>query len=141
MKLFWLADEDFPEGIEDRAGVYTVHARTETGEFKQIPRLLGCNPKGILFTGKSVRVRTRIRTFKKAATIRDWRKVPHSEGRTYRWIPALQERFPIERLYVSVHYTDTPEVEESRRLRDYAFRFGEPPPLNLSVGQDRGRRR
>ncbi len=140
MKLFWIADEDFPEEIEDKAGVYAIHARTETGEFEQIPRLLGCDPKGILFTGKSVRVRTRVRTFKRAATQQEWWKTRHSEGHTYRWIPALQERFPIERLYVSVHYTDPPEVEESRRLRDYAFQFGEPPPLNLSAGRLRSRR-
>ena len=141
MKLYCLADESFPEGIKRRPGVYIVHAQTTTGAFQHLPRLLGHDPDGILFIGQSKNVRRRVATLKRAMTIREWRKVPHSEGRTYRWVPALRKEFPIDRLYVSVRYTDTPEDQERRQITEYARRLGEVPPLNLSVGQNTGRRR
>jgi len=137
-------------------GIYRLHVLDENGEFLPLPRLLDVDCQGIMYIGTSVAVPNRIGSLKKSIMTAYWQvdpknyghlpfrdASPHQTGKKIIRIPRLVERFPFERLCVTVErYTGAPEAMdpdvldyghtelEAKLLREYEMHYGEKPALN-----------
>ncbi len=135
-------------------GIYRLHVLDEYGEFLPLPRLLDMEPDGIVYIGTSVAVPNRVGSLKKSVAAAYWQvdaqtyaRLPyrdaeaHQAGKKIVRIPRFVQRFPFERLCVTVErYTSEQEVLdvvayghtelEARLLLKYEAQYGEKPALN-----------
>ena len=68
----------------------------------------------------------------KRSLLPNYRSHNHVCGRRYRLdlFESFRDRFPVERLCVSLTDSDEPEALEKKELKEYCKKFGELPPLN-----------
>ncbi len=117
----------------DKGGVYKLHCLVEVGgeKVEETSRLLGVDGEGVLYIGKAMSFTDRVVNLRKAL-LPNVKSSDHICGRRY-WNPrfeGLRDRFPFERLCVTLKESDNPEELEREELDIYCRTFGEPPPLN-----------
>lgn len=138
---------DVLEEIGALAGIYRLHVGDELGDFLFLPRLLEADPYGILYIGAAVRLHERLGELQKALSVAyhrgQWIGSRHGLLGKIKVVPNFVERFPYERLFVTLQpLTELGEgnpdlapdqdhyVQERRLLTEYRQRYGELPPLN-----------
>jgi hypothetical protein len=116
--------------------------------------LLGADPLGVLYIGAAANILDRVSCLKKSVSAAYRKADPrtyghldysdvqaHQTGQKIVKIPRFVERFPFERLCVTVEPCRGRKAEldlvgsghtesEDRLLREYLARYGEHPPLN-----------
>ena len=121
-------------GVDSAPGVYRIRAFAVNGEPLNIPRLGGVDSLGILHIGKSVNLRKRILTFRRAL---DQEKAAHKAGNEFfDW--NFSKVVPERLLRFDYIYTDTEPgaVElETRVHRDYRRTYLDRPPLDGTSGR------
>jgi hypothetical protein len=128
---FLLSDPDFWKNIPKGCGVYRVHCLNGNGEVVPIPRVLGVDPRGVLYIGKATSFAERVSNLKKTISP-DYQGQSHVCGRRYKnkTYESFGQRFPFHRLCVSFEPSAAPAVAEAAALTAYVQQFGELPPLN-----------
>jgi len=119
-------------------GVYQIRCAVK-GRPIVISRAGGNDEDGILYIGKTESkqgLRHRIRLFWKGVHERgktlEELSVPHTGANTY-VIYGFSRKFPIDCLEVRWAIVDNPSEVERKLLREYAERYLDKPPLNLSI--------
>ena len=154
---YMLANDSMCDDIKRDHGdsfplAYQLHALDEHGEFRGLSRLLGIDPEGILYIGKSKTVQPRIANLRKSVCAA-YRKVggkiyeklvymdfgAHQTGKKIVTMPRFVEFFPFERLCLTVEpcwgrkegkgVVDPADLE-AQLQQAYMARYGENPPLN-----------
>ena len=124
--------------IPTSKGVYQIRCAVN-GRPIIIPRAGGCDENGILYIGKTESkqgLRHRIRLFwkgvhEKGETLEEL-SVPHTGANTY-VIYSFSRKFPIDSLEVRWAVVDNPSEVERRLLEEYARKYLDKPPLNLTI--------
>ena len=116
-------------GLLGQKGIYQIRVVDKENKPIPIPRLAGIDPEGIVYTGKSVRLRPRIEDFLGGR---------HSGGGTYFLVYRhliRSERFKNHSLQFRVLACEESalEVKEANILRKYFHKFCELPPFNSTV--------
>lgn len=116
-------------GLLAQKGLYQIRMINPENRTIPIPRLCGVDPEGIVYIGKSIRLRPRIESFLKGR---------HSGGGLYRLAYQRLRKFQPYRDFslqfrVIVCAQDEIGVKEANLLRRYFRRFGELPPFNSTV--------
>jgi len=123
------------EDVKRRSGVYLVRW---AGREKGIARMKGQDPKSTLYIGFGKNLGRRIRSL--------WRKFMEPKSRARHTMVdtlvycSLVETIRSEELEIAwVPFGSESEAlaQEWAGIRFYTERYGEPPPLNLSVGRKR----
>ena len=118
-------------------GVYQIRC-APGGMPIRVNRIMGPDPDGILYIGQSERLRSRIRTFWRAAKsdIRSTRTPhpPHSGGITYA-VCRYAEKFPLDGLQVRWAQVKDSKHIEGGLLAWYVEKFIDGPPLNLNLNR------
>lgn len=97
----------------------------------KINRVLGIDNEGILYIGKSVNLRERLRMLKRSFNQKP-KAYGHTFGKKYNENKKLENAFPLKSLYVSYKTTTVPKTLETKLLNKYFAKFGEVPPFNSS---------
>ncbi len=119
-------------------GIYQIRAVTPRGKPIRIDRLLGNDPKGILYVGRSgIKSRSPSRTI--ANRLREFLAQRHSGGVTYAKACArlnVTARFMGHRLEARAIFLKDKDISttESRVLAEYFSKHAELPPCNSSAG-------
>jgi len=135
-------------------GVYQLHALDEHRDFLRLSRLLSEDPLGVLYIGAAANILYRVSQLKKSVSAayrtvdpKTYAHLEYSDVRAHQTgkkivnIPRLAERFPFERLCVTVKRNEGAKEEEvvvdashfkleDQLLQTYAAEYGERPPLN-----------
>ena len=136
-------------------GVYHLHVADKSGALLSVPRLIGTDPRGVLYIGTSSAVPNRVGAMRKSLSTAYKVLAPDLYGhlpyddpgphQTGRKIMRVGERFvrlfPFQNLRLTVerYYAERPAgasvdvgyyMLEDRKLREYESEFGERPPLN-----------
>ena len=130
MKSISLAEDCFWKNIPEVGGVYQIHCFKDK-KYIWFNRVLGIDNEGILYIGKSVNLRERLRMLKRSLNQKP--KVSgHTFGKKYYENKKLENAFPLKSLYVSYKTTTAPKTLETKLLNQYFAKFGEVPPMNSS---------
>ena len=119
-------NEETISGAPNTPGVYQIRCSN-----RPIQRLLREDEEGILDTGESSTLRTRLRTFLACASGR--RNSGHAAGWRFDALSLGRRGFKIADLQIRWKTVDTKKEAyhlEGELLRDYSWKFGELPPLN-----------
>lgn len=132
-------EEILPAG----AGVYIIRAKNWGGTFHRISRLNGIDNQGVVYIGKSKRLRYRVQTFRnvifRSTEDKDGLQQGHVAANRYTRIRSIGDAVPAQRLWVQIYsYYGNQAIQMAGRqekilLRDYMRNFGEVPPLNFSA--------
>jgi len=144
MPSFSLYDNEFiskvAEQVGDLPGTYVLLWEYQ-GTPKRIQRLLGIDPEGILYIGKTEkRIVDRVSSLQRAIlnNCSNTQALPNPTGhkalskKFFRIRKGVNSRELFVRIYV---LEKSPLEDESRRLEEYASKYGELPPLNSNYGQ------
>jgi hypothetical protein len=120
-----------PPDISDQIRVYVLYALNADLTPQLISRVLGNDPRGILYIGRTTEqsFRDRVHMFRRVSNP-NYSATAHSGALNFKQIVALRDKFPVESLYVQVLPNAFPKTEEQRMLEAYRQQFGEVPPLN-----------
>lgn len=119
-------------------GIYQIRAVTPRGKPIRINRLLGADPEGVLYVGRSgLKFRSPSRTI--ANRLREFLKQQHSGGITYAKACSCLNgtpRFAGHQLQVRALFLEDKHITatESSVLAEYFAKHAELPPCNSSAG-------
>jgi hypothetical protein len=130
MKTISLVENTFWGEIPEKAGVYFIHSY-DNGHPTGLNRVLGTDEEGVLYIGRSVNLRERLRMFWRVLDPK-LKATAHTFGTKYNDNKKLWEAFPLKSLYVSYRITTEPKKLESELLDKYFSKYGEVPPFNSS---------
>jgi hypothetical protein len=133
MTTYPLLDQDkFPSSkqISNDSGIYWIVAANKLGQPIPLQRVCGCDPDGILYVGRSSRLRSRLQTLSAMLRTVDPRAAGHIAGLHYKANRSLRNRFPAKVLKFGFKHCANEKMAEDSKLRRYLKRFGEFPPLN-----------
>lgn len=124
----WHTIENVYDNVDilGKAGVYEIRMVNANSDPIQIPRIGSIDSKGIVYIGKSVRLRPRIEGFLTGR---------HSGGSRYRLVcRRLKKREEYKKHILQYRVMPTPreeiDVKEAELLHRYIMKFCELPPLN-----------
>ena len=114
-------------------GIYRVSCEGELGTRLPMPisRLLSTDPAGTLYIGMAASFVNRVIELKKSLSP-DHRSAAHECGSRYKSHVAIAERFPYQRLLITLEHSNAPRESELMALKSYYDTFGELPPFNRS---------
>lgn len=114
-------------------GIYRVSCEGEPGTRLPMPirRLLSTDPAGTLYIGMAASFVNRVIELKKSLSP-DHRSAAHECGSRYKSHVAIAERFPYQRLLITLEHSNAPREAELMALKSYYDTFGELPPFNRS---------
>ena len=118
---------------ENKGGVYKLHSfeDIEAEVPMAIDRVLGADPEGVLYIGKTApglgRVGDLIKSLSPA-----YKSDGHHAGLRYAKNPKLSKAFPFESLCITFTPADNPTQVERETIQDYFMKYGEVPPLNAN---------
>jgi hypothetical protein len=126
-----LDDGAFRKRSHGYCGVYRIVGLNDALLPATITRLSGEDLTGTLYIGNAGRLNNRLNQFRRSM------RRENSHGAASLWFDSgiLQERFPPEKLRVSIYFTDSGEIirdVERDLIRAYLNSFGDTPPLNCS---------
>ncbi len=122
-----------PIEISKEKGVYVVYALNSDLVPQSINRILAIDKNGILYIGQTTKQNFKVRIeMLRRVMNHENNTTAHSGGLNYKHIKQLRKRFPISSLYVSLHPSSSPRIDEEIRIEKYRQKFGEVPPLNGS---------
>jgi hypothetical protein len=130
MKAITTAEDLFWKNVPKEGGVYKIQCIQNKKPIK-INRVLGIDDQGILYIGKSVNLRERLRILKRSLNQKT-KVTGHTFGKKYFENKKLEKIFPLNSLYVSFITTSEPKTRETELLNKYFAKFGEVPPFNSS---------
>ena len=120
--------------VRREPGVYWIYVATRSGKPLTLPRLLGRDPSGVLYIGRSKNLRSRLSGLCKGLSSRTRpQTVTHTAVISYWRLRAFRRQFRPTNLWVRIRYfsaNDDTYKAEDRALLGYANRYGEAPPLN-----------
>ena len=120
----------WPKRLRSEPGVYEIAALDKAGKSKAIPRAGGVDERGVLYIGRSLKLRNRLDLFRRG--LFEGLK-GHIAGRTYKKRPRIQAIAPKRNLGFRFEHCDDLEEREKQRLDRYIQKFGEVPPLNAQA--------
>lgn len=135
MKYYLIKDDKLWDkinhGFNNDGGVYKVHCLKNNNESKvhSLTRLLGEDTEGVLYIGKADSFLDRVIDLKKSL-LPNYKSENHHVGLRYNKNQALQSKFKIENLCVSLIKSSNPSNLEKDELKKYEKIFGELPPFN-----------
>ncbi len=138
MKKYRIADKDFwkqiDEAIGEKPGIYKLSCIKDAKPI-EIPRIGGIDNEGVLYIGKSEKgeLRYRLGSLKKSIDTSYSDQKAHSVGSRYHSNPGVGEKYPFDKLFVSIIPTKSQSEAgelEKKELADYEKKFGELPPFN-----------
>jgi len=94
---------------------------------KPVPRAHKEDHRGILYIGKGQLTKNRERPGALINAINETSVGQHGVGNLY---SPLKEMYPLEKLKLTLYFTDKPRDTEGALLKAYHNEFGELPPLN-----------
>jgi hypothetical protein len=122
-----------PKDIGSQKGVYTLFALDYEGKPIPLNRVLDVDNDGILYIGQTSKQDFKKRVDMLRRVLSPLKKsTGHSGAKNYKQIKKLQERFPLEMLYIKIEKSEEPKKRESQLIEEYRQKFGEVPPLNGS---------
>lgn len=137
----WHALEKLLTKLGKASGVYRVHAAARDGArvndvagIVLLSRLLGSDPAGCLYIGRTKNLPDRFTTLIKAIRPDYASRDGHGFARAWWDSPAVRQRFP--HLCFSVRFCDDAPVAEAEELAAYRANFGELPPFNALAGSE-----
>jgi len=120
--------------VKDCPGVYRLQSLTRLGARpRMIPRVCKRDRDGILYIGRSVNLKKRIKLLVKGLH----KTARHTATRSYAYATALQHAYPTHKLVITWAVEANYKQVESSLIGDYIQEFGEAPPLNSTVRADR----
>ena len=118
--------------LQNYPGVYYIVAADERGFPLKLNRVCGKDADGILYIGRSSRLRKRLQIFRNMICPNKGQGRGHTGAKSYRESSKIQNLAPAKYLFFRyVHCTDYVE-KERKELTAYQTKFGEIPPLNFS---------
>ena len=130
MKTISFVEDSFWNHIPKYWGVYFIHSYNNQIPIR-INRVLGTDVEGLLYIGKAINLRERLRMLWRVLNPKQNATV-HTFGTKYNKNKNLRETFPLNSLYVSFIITTEPQILESELLDKYFLQYGEVPPFNSS---------
>ena len=126
-------------GVPERAGVYVVFW-AKNGKPVAIPRIRCLDEKGVLYIGSAKNLRQRVRnlwtSIKVARRFGVRKKYPHTFVVSLVYTGLLDTIADQELcFYFKAFDEQNARHQEKAALFEYTRRYGEPPPLNLSIGR------
>lgn len=115
-------------------GIYRVSCARDASSDRPMPvdRLLGTDPEGTLYIGMAACFLDRVIELKKSLSPEHTSK-GHECGSRHKSHAAIADRFPYQRLIVTLQRSSTPRESEQQALRTYYEAFGELPPFNRAA--------
>jgi hypothetical protein len=130
MKTISFVEDSFWNHIPKCGGVYFIYSYNNQIPIR-INRVLGTDVEGLLYIGKSINLRERLRMLWRVLNPKQ-NATAHTFGTKYNKNKNLRETFPLNSLYVSFIITTEPQILESELLDKYFLQYGEVPPFNSS---------
>ncbi len=117
---------------DEKAGIYKIIIVDKKNNPYPIPRLLKEDAEGIIYIGKTTRIKARIKEFLSAK-----RHKNHSGGITYYRIVEKKLKEKYGDFMLQVHIDILPETKidnaERKEIEKYISQYGEAPPCNSSI--------
>lgn len=124
---FWYQIE---EVFKNKGGVYELFCKNND-DVIPVNRLLKEDVLGRLYIGKANYFLDRVIELKKSLSP-NHASSGHECG--VRWKePLIQEKFPYDKLWIRLEYSEDPRFLETKKLEDYRKEYGELPPLNRNI--------
>lgn len=158
MNKYMISDNDLWKKIDEdfgpKPGIYKLHIIDALGNFECLSRILDNDKDGIIYIGTSAKLNNRIGALRKSICASYWQSNPerysniyyrdptcHQVGKKLIKLPKFFERFPIERLCLTLELYVTDKSHENvvdygyyqlegDLLNKYQEFFGERPFLN-----------
>lgn len=133
MKYIFISDIDVRQRIPEKNGVYIIYSLNKKHKPNHIQRVLGKDPKGIIYIGSAPKQKLRVRLNNfRLCVLPQYKTTNHSGGKRYKRLKSFQKKFPISTLAFTYIVTKVAKKTEKKMLEDYCQKFGEVPPLNNS---------
>lgn len=130
-KSMW---EEINRDFSSKGGIYFLKCAGEPAEAKNpivVNRLLKPDLNGVLYIGKATSFLKRVADLKKSISP-EYASSSHECGVRYKSNTSIVEKFPFEKLYVELVFSENPRETELQSILNYEIEFGELPPLNRS---------
>jgi hypothetical protein len=124
-----LQPEKFWQDIPAEPGIYKICVLNDNGTAVPLNRLIGTDPRGILYIGEGQNLRERLRMLWRVITP-GYNATAHTCGINYKEVAAIQRIFPLSMLAVDYQVASNHRILEKQMIEDYRQQFGEVPPLN-----------
>lgn len=126
-----ISNTDFHLNIPDVPGIYKIFSLDENDVARPLSRVLGKDPLGILYIGKSENLKDRVRMLWRVLQP-NYRASSHTFGTNYKSLQVIRDAFPYDTL--AIEYEENPEAKiyEKSLIESYRQLYGEVPPLNGS---------
>jgi hypothetical protein len=116
------------DALPNEPGVYRLIALNTRGKPKPLSRVGGLDRSGVLYIGRSRKLRSRLRT--RRHMLFDGTPRGHIAGLTYRASLPIRRFAPPSRIAFRFTASENDHELERKLLRSYFRKYGEVPPLN-----------
>jgi len=131
MPKFRISNANFHLNVPAVPGVYKIFSLDESEKPIPLPRVLGIDPFGVLYIGKSDNLKNRVRMLWRVLQP-NYKASAHTFGMNYKSLQIIQDAFPYDTL--AIEYEENPEAKKHEKslIESYRQVYGEVPPLNGS---------
>ena len=126
--------DDINRDFANRGGIYFLKCAGESNEGNNpivVNRLLKPDLNGVLYIGQASSFVMRVAELKKSISP-EYASSSHECGVRYKSNSSIMKKFPYEKLYVHLIFSENPRETELLSIVNYEVEFGELPPLNRS---------
>jgi len=117
MKFISIEDKDFWHSLPSKPGVYSIITLSDSNKPIALNRVGGIDKDGILYHGKTGNIQDRLRMLWRTIQ-KDYKANAHPFGKRYKEFAILRKSFPISTLVVTFSIEKSPEIVESKLIKD-----------------------